>query len=373
MFISSQKKLFYSQNIDCLRGVFAVWVLFIHLSIFVVHVQGQAAYPGFLSWINNLLISIFQSSFETHPAVLGFIVLSGYCIHRNGLRTPKDDLRAYSVRRVFRILPVYVLAIIVGVCGFYWASHINLEATQALSATKDISSLLVISKLLGLSAFIPQLHYSSFQGNAPLHTVMVEIWLYILYPIILFFIAPKRNGTILLFILSTLWVGGIIALYMNPQLGGWWHNGSVFGFLPYWWLGASLLDENIRNFIHKKQYHIFIFWLVVTLVLQMEFAKTPLLFEIHKLAFAGLVGCFIILLDHERNEGLFGHIIGRAGYSIYAFHAPILYLMIVYDWHWFIILLTMIFSGIVIYEVIEKKFIGLGKSHIAKHVSRKSF
>src|SRR5436305_2043135 len=73
-----------SGGIDAIRGLFALWVLLTHLIPWSVAVQGNDAVPNILRTSHDLLQQLFHPSIERHPAVLGFIVLSGYCIHRNG-------------------------------------------------------------------------------------------------------------------------------------------------------------------------------------------------------------------------------------------------------------------------------------------------
>lgn len=72
-----------SAGIDCLRGALALYVLFGHLlpwALYTTHTSTA------FTQVNAWLIRVFQGHGETDPAVLGFIVLSGYYIHRNGLR-----------------------------------------------------------------------------------------------------------------------------------------------------------------------------------------------------------------------------------------------------------------------------------------------
>jgi hypothetical protein len=72
-----------SPSIDVLRGLLAFWVLGAHLFAWSGTLnQGSIVLTAMFERLGQL----FQSNGETHPAVLGFIVLSGYCIHRTGFR-----------------------------------------------------------------------------------------------------------------------------------------------------------------------------------------------------------------------------------------------------------------------------------------------
>jgi peptidoglycan/LPS O-acetylase OafA/YrhL len=67
-----------SISVDVIRAVLAIWVLFAHLIP-----QANAVFGGYaqLNKARLFLVRIFNFNRETYPAVLGFIVLSGYCIH----------------------------------------------------------------------------------------------------------------------------------------------------------------------------------------------------------------------------------------------------------------------------------------------------
>ena len=65
-----------SRGIDSLRALFALWVVLAHVAGWASAVQGAAAMPTLIVSAMGGLITLFQSSGETHPAVVGFIVLS---------------------------------------------------------------------------------------------------------------------------------------------------------------------------------------------------------------------------------------------------------------------------------------------------------
>ena len=101
--------------LDVLRCVLAAWVLCSHFLSWAQAAQGSERVPRVLLELFGFLDHLLQPATETHPAVLAFIVLSGYCIHRNGCRDASFLFSSYARRRAFRILPVYVLARLTGV------------------------------------------------------------------------------------------------------------------------------------------------------------------------------------------------------------------------------------------------------------------
>src|ERR1051326_1070245 len=195
-----------ADGIDCLRAVLAVWVLFTHL---IPWARASSGIPERAVKLRAGLVYLFQTPAQTHPAVLAFIVLSGYCIHRNGLRRDRADLRAYVIRRVFRILPIYLLGAFVGAGAFWWAGRMNPTLTHELMSTQEMTLRHFLLKLSGLSAWMPSWHVASLEGNAPLATVMVEMWLYVLYPLVFLLCVTRRNEIFFWVALAAVWSGSL--------------------------------------------------------------------------------------------------------------------------------------------------------------------
>ena len=317
-----------SDGIDFIRAFFALWVMAAHLVPWSARVVDDAE-RSVLEQIFRGIARLFQSSGETHPAVLGFIVLSGYCIHRNGARRDNNfAIRGYALRRIFRIWPVYVLAVIVGVVLFFVSSAQDTEMARALLGTDGISTACVIAKLTGVSSFIPGLHICSFQGNAPLTTAMVEIWLYVLYGVVVTLLFRGVSQTTLFTAIGAAYLAMFVVVAVLPELRGWWHNGSVFSFALYWWIGALFVQSELpsRRFITV----VIVAWVILTALLMERTVESFVLTEMRKIVFAVMIGYCVVLFDRrQRSWYRLGSRIGLAGYSIYALHAPVLVALLV--------------------------------------------
>jgi peptidoglycan/LPS O-acetylase OafA/YrhL len=345
-----------SYGIDVLRGILALWVLFSHLESWTRITQGEQAVPVFLHWIMGASARIFQPHGETNPAVLGFIVLSGYCIHRNGLRGPDDDIAVYFTRRFFRIYPIYVLAVLWGLLCFTLSVEVSPGLARTLSGTSSLSLWYVGAKLAGLSDIIPWMHAFTFQGNAPLHTVMVEIWLYALYPVLIFFAIRRYSEKAFWVIAMGIWGGGILLMSIHPGLSGWWHNGSILGFLLYWWIGAKFTDPDFYPGVYRYRYLLVMVW-----ILGMGLG-IPLVIEFRKAAFALLFGLVITKCDSIADGRRFGlERIGKAGYSLYALHAPLVYTLLLLGTPWYLVALSAILLGLLVFRVYENPLNQLGR------------
>ena len=363
MVIDAERLTHRSASLDTLRFICALWVLLAHLVSWTVFIDGSSTVPSVLFEGMRGLQMIFQPAFETHPAVLIFIVLSGYCVHRNGFRQHRFQgaIPAYAVRRMFRIYPVFLLATIVGVACF-WISHsIDMNLTRLLSGTDEQSAALVAAKIIGLSAIFPELNQATYQGNAPLHTIMAEIWLYAAYPIIFYSMTRFREAFVWLGIVA-LTVVGVIAVSMEPGLKNWWQNGSFFGFLIYWWIGAASVGDFDRQRSGGFLFAIGLGWLTLSLILIAGFTDTIFIVELRKICFAILIAALIRHLDRSGwLSWRIGAWLGKAGYSLYAFHAPLVYALLIAGLAWFIVGPLVILAGIFFFSVYERPLDGFGR------------
>lgn len=315
-----------------------------------------------LSRLMRVLDLLFQSSDETHPAVLGFIVLSGYCIHRNGFRQSGGSPAAYAIRRFFRIWPVYFLATIAGIGAFLSAKSISGDLAVLLTWTAEITGPCVAVKLSGISAFLPSLHECSFQGNGPLTTVMVEIWLYVLYATAVIFVVRPYGEKYLWGAVIAAWLIGLVVVANDRSIAPWWHNGSLIGFVLYWWLGALFVNERFHRTIWRFRYGLALTWAILTAVLVSKVSLAFALVEARKVVAALSFGLLFVAID-GRALRLVGYLssLGKAGYSIYAFHAPLLAFMLIAGAPWWIVGITAIAAGVAIFKLYEEPLIRYGK------------
>ena len=320
-----------SDAIDAMRGFCAAWVALTHFITWSEIAYGAGSVPGWLVAAIRSGERLFQPNGEHHPAVLAFIVLSGYCIHRNGFRSGAFDVRSYALRRFFRIYPVYVLAVLVGAVCFAVAVLADPQLARFLSGTGEISLDRFALKLSGISAIFPSLHLATIQGNGPLHTVMVEMWLYALYPAGVFLMLAQSRLIRCSFWIAfgTTWLAGIWWCSSSQVLTHWWIHGSVVGFVLYWWVGAWAACFARTTFTRGV-------WPTITLILLSSSfligfipMQSLILLAFKQLVLAGAVTCFLIQIETFRHNVLAPAAwFGRISYSLYALHGPIIYAML---------------------------------------------
>lgn len=369
---TAERRSTRSAGLDGLRFVCAVWVLFAHTLIWADIAAGSRVVPEPIYWLAKFIGKLFQPAYETHPAVLAFIVLSGYCVHRNGFRSDRyqGHVASYAIRRAFRIYPVFLAASLAGLAAFSFSHAIDPKVTMALSGTIALDPALLVAKLTGLSALLPALNALTYQGNAPLHTVMVEILLYAVYPVGMLFIL-RGWSTAWWIALGIIHLTGTVACSQSATLTNWWHNGSLAGFLIYWWIGAlaiSARDHRVFPVVVKAAGVIFV---VMTIAIMAKLTRDLIVVEMKKVAFAVLVAALIGALDDGRiSVGRITAWLGSAGYSLYAFHAPLAYGLLIAGWPWWLVIPTAIAAGVVAYLAFERPLTDVGRRISSRHADR---
>jgi peptidoglycan/LPS O-acetylase OafA/YrhL len=116
--------------LDVLRGLAALCVVFNHFGYFVPDPLKAAVYQ----WINPGDYGVFV-----------FFIISGYIVPASLER--KGSVRTFWISRVFRLYPLYLLA--VGIAVALWATHVgSLRGEDADPATSVLSQLLMMSNVL---------------------------------------------------------------------------------------------------------------------------------------------------------------------------------------------------------------------------------
>jgi len=356
-----------SDGIDVLRAIFALWVVLAHLVPWSVLAHGPDAVPRWIAELADLIQRIFQPIGELHPAVVAFIVLSGYCIHRAGLRAPgTGEIAGYAIRRFFRIMPLYYLTIAVGLVGFLAASRYAPKLAVAMSGTEAISGACIAAKAVVLSAFWPGWYECGFLGNAPLATVVVEIVLYILYGTVFAALVWRGREPIIWLACAGLFLFSLamLGIGVGPHFYGWWQNGSIFGFLPYWWLGVLFVNPRFASECRRRWWLIAAVWVILTtLLLLWPPPGVQAIAELRKLSFALLTGVLIAAADTVRVRPLAALApVGRAGYGLYALHAPLTYTLIVYGVAWWIVLFANVVTGLIVDSPMVAPLVSLGRT-----------
>ncbi len=248
--------------------------------------------------------------------------------------------------------------------------------TKSIHGITAVDPACMAAKMLSIPAIVPFFNNCASQANGPLLTVMVETILYALYAGFFVFLIWRGRERVLGVICLAAYLAGILVAALvsvnpsepNASLYNWWQNSSVFGFLPYWWAGALAVNSSVRAALNRNFTAITVALIALTVALVGIWYvfhtsyETAVLAQLRQLVFAVWTAALIGRVDGA-SVGRWNPLpaIGRAGYSLYAFHAPILVCLLIYGVAWPLVLVAVITVGFIMYALIEKPSIFVGK------------
>ena len=164
-----------------------------------------------------------------------FFVVSGFCIHLSFEQKP--NWLDFFVRRLFRIYPPYLFAVLLFAFCIPW-SRVGYSLIGAMQVGSHL-------------ALIHNFHRLSFFGiNAAFWSIAVEAQLYLLYPLLLVLVSRLGWRRSLIYI-AALEIGlrGIssLALIATGQYPPLWFDGLPFLYWFSWSIGAAVADAYLSG------------------------------------------------------------------------------------------------------------------------------
>ena len=307
--------------LDVARG-FAI------LTVFCFHcIRSAHGYKPVFAWGDLFLQVPLDGRLLGLPLTYGscgvavFFVISGFCIHISYTRKPDPWFRQFSVRRVLRILPPYLVALLVFAFVYPFAT---IDFDRPRDVTNLLAHVFLIHNLFPLDI------YAGI--NASFWSVAVEAQLYLLYP--LMFLCARRFGwqRTLVFCacieipIRLVMAGGILLDADLPR----WFSCSPLTFVLSWSIGAAIAEAWQRREKLPFAGHSFWFWLAMVIVsyhVAPMFAYTFLLAALATATFVSrsLSGDQLIPAFPGR-EWIGRHLAfaGTISYSLYLIHQPLL-------------------------------------------------
>jgi peptidoglycan/LPS O-acetylase OafA/YrhL len=321
-------------SLDILRGVCALTVFLNHVILYSNFAPSGAGETWLHRWLGQAYEIFTALTWPTggqHPAVIGFFVLSGFCIHRPferrigqpGLTVAWGD---YFVRRTRRIMPVYWVGALLGllvVAAVHWRP--TGDVLLALHTTATPAQM--AARLGGYSGLWLE---EVYVGNCTLGSVAVEILIYVGYP--LFFLGAAAGRW---WLLTAVAIGlQLLALTLRPYVDPIVLFGSVLVMVFFWYLGALAAYGR-----EKHGWRVRAWWLGGVWALFLGLKLIPYFYGLNMLkqALWGVLCMWLIgwLLDWEkRNEGLrtraWSRLLrwsGNISYPLFAVHTPVILLV----------------------------------------------
>lgn len=281
--MSDSNKTEITDSFDGLRGVLAVWVLLSHVTQYIDGPAGIIKKGG-------IAVDLFMF-------VSGFLMV--WTVMSREVKEPTNSLktwRRFFVRRLFRIAPLYFLALLVAYLfgGFYHRLLVDIYAAigqgfdrpfRECRATLPIDILLHITFLYGL---IP---CSAASNVLPDWSLSLEMQFYALFPLL--FLALTRSRGILLALISVL-VAGVFQ-----------HSVGIYSIDPSKLISfpqPSILPLRINCFVAGMTMAMLVWkqsrdlWLLAATVIAIT------LFQ--RLTFIAIALCFLLMIVARANMWL---------------------------------------------------------------------
>ncbi len=303
---------FYRKEIDGLRAIAILGVIFYHLEIFL---NGKQLLPG-----GFLGVDIFF-------VVSGYLITS--LLYEEYISTGNISFKNFYFRRAKRLFPALILVIFSTTILSYFFLFPS-EYTYYLKSA--FASLFFVSNIF--FHFSGQNYGENIISEKPLlHTwsLGIEEQFYIFFPLFFFIILKYlKNIKVYLFLIIIL-ISLLFSIYISSN-----HSSFNFYFLTsrIWELliGAIIVFYKKKNFkiFHKISHNILSFFglalIVYSFIVFDNVNNHPSLFTIMP-----VIGCFLVLLDQNEkniiNKILSSPIfrgLGLISYSLYLWHYPIL-------------------------------------------------
>ncbi len=311
--------------IDYLRGIAILAVLLIHT---VITIFGYDGLP-WKGWLRD-----FSAPFPFYcflPFGVGnvgvpiFFVVSGFCIHMS-FQQQGRRWGGFFIRRVFRIYPAYLAALIFSALLIY-IKHFWLNFQSAEVWGQLLTHLFLIHN------FSPS---AIMAINAPFWSLAIEAQLYLLYPALLFLVAKLGwRRTMIGLAGCELLIRGTDGLIQTigatNTTGGniaWWFASSPLGFWFSWALGAFIADAFLHNQPMPMAKTSPAWWLALAII---SYFVKPL-FPFQFLLFALMTAVIVTRLLNRSGPGILPSSwplnllrkIGLWSYSIYLLHQPLM-------------------------------------------------
>lgn len=342
----------------------------VHLFPWIEYLRGAGSAPSFALKLVTFTTALTQTTWELNSAVVVFIVLSGYCIHRSGFRDDRRDMKRYAVRRIARILPIFYFALFLGLA---------IGAFQ----TQPPSLICIASHATAISALTS--HFVACElGNSPLATVTVEILLYALYAVAFWLLAWRRREHWIWIGVAVVALAGLVVAYResaDPPFYAWWQNFSLLGFIPFWWIGATFVNPAVSNNV-KRWFPAWIFAYVAATIALIALTRFQSFYQqdvppiasaiaqVRELVLAVIAGSIIVRLETVR-IGYWNPFsaLGRASYSLYALHTPVIFYLVSKGFPWYAVVAGNIIAAFASYLIIERPGIAIGKMFLSRQLA----
>ena len=332
------------KNIELLDYIRAVAILTVMFDHSLTNVYGYESLP-WLGWFRDFsapisLVYFLPFNFGQMGVAIFFFV-SGFCIH---LSFQQQGRRwgCFFIRRIFRIYPAYLMALLFFTLFLIEQSHLSLHHLQvvtryAFEIPSPPASCLFWRDFWTHLFLVHNVYLSDFTGiTGAFWSLAVEAQLYVLYPVLVWLISKLgwRNVMIILASCELLIRGadGITrAMDATDTAGGiisGFFSRSPFGYWFSWALGAFMADAFMKRQLKTFRQTSLFRWIILAIVCNMIKPLYPFCFLLFALMTAIVAAKLLSGIRPEIKVPKFRlNPLGKIGlwsYSIYLVHQPLL-------------------------------------------------
>ena len=332
---------------DFLRFFFAANVLLSHISELS---ENKSLY--FLSYFANAIIGI-----------KGFFVISGFLVAKSYVNTP--SLKTYFIKRAKRILPAYIVLILLSVVVFaYFSIYSFSEYFSAPGVYQYLGWNLIFMNFM--QPCLPGLFENNLicAVNGALWTLKIEEGFYLVLPLIFYLIRKTKKVYIVLislYILSLLyWF--VMDYFDKPLLAK-----QLPGYLSYFVTGIFLFLSFEFIMLHKtKLFFLSVFFLAA------YYFSVPQAGLFYPAAFGTIVIIVAYNFKWFNNFGKYGDFT----YGLYIYHFPVIQLFRQYNLFEkynpllmaAAVILVALFFAVLSWYIVEKRFLDRFKENNKKQI-----
>ncbi|MCX6967574.1 MAG: acyltransferase [Verrucomicrobia bacterium] len=299
--------------LDHIRGIAIFLVVMYHLLVASHGMDLLLSWNGWIRDFSTIPISIFLLPFTAGwLGVAIFFVVSGFCIHLSHEKAQQPGLKAFFVRRFFRIYPPYVLAL----CFF---ALLFAPTKLRFDSFQDFVQL--GSHIFLINNTSKELFYGI---NGSFWSVVVEAQLYLIYPLLLLIVRRFGWG-------KALWFTGLLEVSLRAGCAvpiPDWLSCSPFFYWFSWSVGAKLADDYLKGrplFLASSPLWL---WPTVTCIAYFFRPSTLFVFLFAALATAKWISHLLSrpVFQPEQRSPLYRFFqwLGIISYSLYLVHEPFL-------------------------------------------------
>lgn len=240
-----------------------------------------------------------------HLAVIIFLVLSGFLIHKNNMNKLFDSIsvfKSFILKRYLRLSIVLLPALLITICLDY--TGYNYGSENIYVAAYDYNGMIGhnFHNSLNIYSFLATVFYLndlipvySFGSNTPLWYLSVQFWCYVLYGLIKFINGNRKKNLFLSILLGVIF--GLIVYFIM-----WGKLVYTFCFL----IGCVVARLSENKQLNRRPLFTSPFFLSLIIVLCFVFRVVDSKWSgsITDIVFSLISGCLILLLAIRKSDGL---------------------------------------------------------------------